>query len=280
MSAVSTVPAAATAPAAPFAVRLPLFEGPFDLLLFFIERDEVDIRDIPIARITADFMAYLRQLEALDVEVAADFILTAATLMRIKARLLLPRQEIDAATGQEIDPRQDLARHLLEYRRFKAAVSALAVMEAEMLACYPRGYAPAEQRALTQQVAVNATPDEDLHDVTLYKLLRAFERTMARFGHAQTRLTHTVYTTAWAVTDQKAYLRQRVAAGARVAFSEVVAAFATERTGLIFTFIALLELLQTGEVRLEDSTSNPALAATDFNGFWLLAPAPVAAAVE
>ncbi len=254
-------------PSAPFAVRLPLFEGPSDLLLFFIERDELDIHDIPIARITADFMAYLRQLEALDVEVAADFILTAATLMRIKAKLLLPRRDLDAATGQEIDPRQDLIRHLLEYRRFKTAVAELAVLEAEMLARHPRGYAATEQRAIAKKTT--ATPEDELHDVTLYKLLRTFERAMARFEHTQERLTHTVYAAAYSVPEQKEYLRRAVAApGQRLPFAHLIGAFATDRLGLIFTFIALLELLQLGELRLREET-DPA----EFNAFWVEAAA-------
>jgi len=252
-------------PATPFAVRLPLFEGPFDLLLFFIERDELDIHDIPIARITTDFMTYLRELEALDVEVAADFILTAATLMRIKAKLLLPRKDVDGATGQEIDPRQDLVRHLLEYRRFKAAVTELAEMEADMLARYPRGNAEAEQRAIAK--AAVATPEDELHDVSLYKLLRTFERAMARFEHGQERLAHTVYTYSWSVSDQKEYLRRAVAVpGRRLPFAEVIGTFVTDRLGLVFTFIALLELLQLGELRLGggEDASMP-----DFNEFWV-----------
>ena len=257
-------------PTAPFAVRLPLFEGPFDLLLFFIERDELDIHDIPIARITADFMAYLRQLEALDVEVAADFILTAATLMRIKARLLLPRKEVDAATGQEIDPRQDLIRHLLEYRRFKTAVADLADMEAEMLARYPRGNAEAEQRAIAKKAV--ATPEDELHDVTLYKLLRTFERAMARFEQTQERLSHTVYTYAHSVTEQKEYLRRAVGVpGRRLPFTDVIGTFITDRLGLVFTFIALLELLQLGELQLGEVTAEG--KGTDFNQFWVEAAA-------
>ena len=239
------------------------------MLLFFIERDELDIHDIPIARIATDFMAYLRQLEALDVEVAADFILTAATLMRIKARLLLPRREVDTATGAEIDPRQDLVRHLLEYRRFKAAVADLALLEADMLARYPRLAAEAEQRAIAQKTV--ATPEDELHDVTLYKLLRAFERAMARFEQTQARPTHTIYTSAHTVPAQKEYLRRAVTTGQRLDFSTVIGAFATDRLGLVFTFIALLELLQLGELRLREDQADG--AETPFNAFWLEAVA-------
>jgi segregation and condensation protein A len=260
----------------PFAVRLPLFEGPFDLLLFFIERDELDIHDIPIARITADFMAYLQQLEVMNVEVAADFILTAATLMRIKAKLLLPRQDIDPATGKEVDPRQDLVRHLLEYRRYKHAVTELAELEAEMLARHPRGNAEAELRAVAARAVV--TPEEELHDISLYKLLRTYERALARFEQTQARPRHTVYTSSYSVTDQKQFLLRLASRNRRVPFTEILASL-TDRLGLVFTFIALLELLQLGELSLGMSAPVGGAEAdeTAFNQFWVEGLAPVVA---
>ena len=99
-------------------IKLQQFEGPFDLLLFFIERDELDIYDIPIAKITGDFLDYIRQMETLNLDLASEFILVAATLIRIKARLLLPRKELDE-NNQEIDPRKELIQKLLEYKCHK-----------------------------------------------------------------------------------------------------------------------------------------------------------------
>jgi segregation and condensation protein A len=96
-----------------YEIKLPLFEGPFDLLLFFIERDELDIYDIPIYKLTTDFLEYLKHLEKMNMEVASEFIFVASTLMSIKAKMLLPRQELDEK-GNEIDPREELVRHLLE----------------------------------------------------------------------------------------------------------------------------------------------------------------------
>src|SRR5215211_4017454 len=104
---------------ASYQIKLDQFEGPFDLLLFFIERDELDVYDIPIAKITNEFLDYIRQMQNMDIEVASEFILVAATLMRIKAKLLLPRKEVDEL-GQEIDPRKELVDKILEYKRFKA----------------------------------------------------------------------------------------------------------------------------------------------------------------
>src|SRR6185295_5592755 len=102
-----------------FEIHLPLFEGPFDLLLFFIERDELDIYDIPISKITNDFLAYLHQLESLNVELASEFILVAATLMRVKSKMLL-FFFYKHKQAYEIDPREDLIRHLLEYKKYKS----------------------------------------------------------------------------------------------------------------------------------------------------------------
>ena len=111
-----------------FEIKLPLFEGPFDLLLFFIERDELDINDIPISKITNDFLDYIRQLEVMNIEVASEFILVAATLMRIKSKMLLPRPQIDEQ-GNEVDPREELVRHLLEYKKYKSVIETFHKME-------------------------------------------------------------------------------------------------------------------------------------------------------
>src|SRR6202162_4012934 len=92
---------------ATYEIKLPHFEGPFDLLLFFIERDELDIYDIPIAKITGEFLDYLRKMSVMNIELASEFIVVAATLMRVKAKMLLPRKDVDE-TGNEIDPRQEL----------------------------------------------------------------------------------------------------------------------------------------------------------------------------
>ena len=111
-----------------FEIKLPLFKGPFDLLLFFIERDELDIHDIPIAEITKDFLDYLHHLEHMNIEVASEFILVAAKLMRIKAKMLLPRPQLDEE-GNEIDPREELVKHLLEYKRFKEVLAQISDLE-------------------------------------------------------------------------------------------------------------------------------------------------------
>jgi segregation and condensation protein A len=115
-----------------YQIKLPQFEGPFDLLLFFIERDELDIYNIPITRIIKDFMDYIHNSGELNIELSSEFILFVSTLMRIKAKLLLPRKEVDDQ-GNEIDPRQELIDKILEYKKFKEASLKMAEMEAERL---------------------------------------------------------------------------------------------------------------------------------------------------
>src|SRR5213080_180162 len=121
-----------------YQIKLPQFEGPFDLLLIFIERDELDIYNIPITKITNDFLAFIHSQESLNIELSSEFILFISTLMRIKAKMLLPRKEIDAQ-GNEIDPRQELIDKILEYKKYKEAAAEMAAMEAERMLLIKRG---------------------------------------------------------------------------------------------------------------------------------------------
>jgi segregation and condensation protein A len=146
-----------------FEVKLPLFEGPFDLLLFFIERDELDIYDIPISKITNDFLEYIHHMETFNIEVASEFILVAATLMRIKSKMLLPRPQIDAQ-GNEIDPREELVRHLLEYKKYKSVVDSFQKMEENELLKEKRGNLVKELKALAESTNV----ESELQDVNVF----------------------------------------------------------------------------------------------------------------
>src|SRR3954470_23907583 len=121
-----------------YQIKLPQFEGPFDLLLFFIERDELDIYNIPITGIINDFLTYIHSQDLPNIELSSEFILFVSTLMRIKAKMLLPRKELDEQ-GNEIDPRQELIDKILEYRRFKDAAARMAEMEATRMLMVKRG---------------------------------------------------------------------------------------------------------------------------------------------
>ncbi|MFT2007253.1 segregation and condensation protein A [Pontibacter sp. 13R65] len=228
-----------------FEIKLPLFEGPFDLLLFFIERDELDIHDIPIFQITNEFVGYIRQLEKLNIEVASDFILTAATLMRIKAKMLLPRTEKDEE-GNEIDPRQELVQHLLEYKRFKDIIPDLSTMEEQRLAQENRGNINEE----LQQIANANHFEYELQDLSLYKIMRVFDKVMRRFEEEQNHPRHTVITYPYTIEDQKEYILQAIKARQSMSFSEVISAF-PNKIGMIFNFLAILEMLQLNLIGVE-----------------------------
>ncbi|MFM9007096.1 MAG: segregation and condensation protein A [Bacteroidota bacterium] len=223
-----------------FEIRLPQFEGPFDLLLFFIERDELDIHDIPIARITNDFFEYMHQMQQMNIELASEFILVAATLMRIKAKLLLPRYEKDEE-GNEIDPRQDLVRQLLDYKQFKSAAEELRVMEDERMQRFQRGN-------IQNELARLATASEtgyagELNQLTLYRLIATFEKVMQRFEDVQNRVVHTIVSPPYTIENQKDYIRTKLLSKPQVNFADIFDE-CTSKLHAVFTFLALLELLQ------------------------------------
>ena len=149
-----------------YTIKIQQFEGPFDLLLFFIERDELDINNIPISKITEDFLLYIKELENLNIDVASEFILVAATLMRIKAKLLIPRKEVDEE-GNEIDPRDELTQKLLEYKQYKEIIDELRDMEQTQSTKHDRGNVSKELK----QIANKALVDSELESFDLFKLL-------------------------------------------------------------------------------------------------------------
>ena len=133
-----------------YKIKIPLFEGPFDLLLFFIERDEIDIMDIPISEITRDFLEYISDLEKMNIEGASEFIVVAATLMRIKSKMLLPRLSLDE-DGNEIDPRDELVEHLLEYKKYKSVIEDFSNLEEYRMAKSSRGYLFSEINIISER---------------------------------------------------------------------------------------------------------------------------------
>src|SRR5215813_10884041 len=152
-----------------YQIKLPQFEGPFDLLLFFIERDELDIYNIPITRIINDFLEYIHKSEQLNIELSSEFILFISTLMRIKAKMLLPRKDLDEL-GNEIDPRQELINKILEYKKFKEASAKMAEMEAQRLLLVKRGNIQKE----LSEIGEAAGEGTEIQAITMFKLMRAF----------------------------------------------------------------------------------------------------------
>src|SRR4051812_2599017 len=157
-----------------YKVRLHEFEGPLDLLLFFIKRDELDIYNIPITQITEEFLQYLHLLTEFDLEVAGEFIVMAAELCQIKAKMLLPREERVDGT-EEDDPRTYLVRRLIEYRRFKEMAEELSVMSEEQKKVFFRNYFDQDDRSAPVEEEENL-----LQNVTIFHLMTALRRAMER----------------------------------------------------------------------------------------------------
>jgi segregation and condensation protein A len=221
-----------------FEIKLQQFEGPFDLLLFFIERDELDIYDIPISDITRDFLAYIQDMSELNMEVASEFILVAATLMRIKAKMLLPRKELDEA-GNIIDPRADLVNRLLEYKRYKAVLGNMAELEEQQLGRVRRGNVQEELAAIQASLGV----EQELEQLDLYQLLKNFSKVLQRFEERESAPHHVVVRFAYTIDEQKAFVVSAVKEKGKMAFEQLFADF-KDRMQAIFTFLAILELLQ------------------------------------
>lgn len=236
-------------------IVLPQFEGPFDLLLFFIERDELDIHDIPISKITKEFLEYIRQAEEMNIDLASEFILVAATLMRIKAKLLLPRKEIDEE-GNEIDPRDELVNRLLEYKRYKSVLNQFRGMEQTRGEREQRGNVNNELR----KIAETALVDMELESVTLFKLMKTFERVMQRMEESKNKTIHKVYTYAYTIRNQQIFIINMLRLGERKEFSEVFGA-CKDRMHAVITFLGLLELLNMEKVTMIDRPGT--------NNFWL-----------
>ncbi len=223
---------------ASYQIKLPQFEGPFDLLLFFIERDELDIYNIPIAKLTNDFLGYIHSLENLNIELASEFILFVSTLMRIKARMLLPRREVDAH-GNEIDPRQELVDKILEYKRFKEASEVMALMEAERQMQLKRGNIKQEMENITD----TASEGTEIQTVTMYKLLQAYEKVIKRFNERNSKPQHVVVKYNYSLEGQRTFLIAHMEEKKRIPF-EMLFAVCESRIHAIFTFLAMLELIQ------------------------------------
>lgn len=246
-----------------FEVKLPLFEGPFDLLLFFIERDELDIYDIPISKITNDFLDYIHHLEQLDMEVASEFILVAATLMRVKSKMLLPRPQVDEQ-GNEIDPREELVRHLLEYKKYKSVIDGFHKLEETELMKEKRGNILKELKALAEITNVEA----ELQDVTIFKLMTVFEKILKRQEAEKNKPVHQVIQYPYTVEAQKQYLIDELSKKPRVSFTELIELYPT-RIGVIFNFLAILEMLALQVLTIHIGEG--------FSNFWISKAEPAEA---
>jgi len=227
-----------------YQIKLDQFEGPFDLLLFFIERDELDIYNIPITKIINDFLDYIHQGEKLNIELSSEFILFVSTLMRIKARLLLPRKEIDPQ-GNEIDPRQELIDKILEYKRFKEAAVEMAEMEAVRMLMVKRGNLHRE----ISQIGEDASEGTEIQNITLFKLMKAFEKVMLRVQERQNKPVHTVVRYNYTMEGSRDHMLTFLQKEKTVSFERVFEE-CQDKIHAIFLFLSILELTQQKYMKL------------------------------
>lgn len=227
-----------------YQIKLSQFEGPFDLLLFFIERDELDIYNIPITKITNDFLSYIREQESLNIELSSEFILFVSTLMRIKAKMLIPRKELDAL-GNEIDPREELVSKILEYKRFKEASAEMADMEAMRMLMVKRGNIQKELAAIGEE----AGEGTEIHAITMFKLMKAFERVMQRYSDRVNKPVHTVVRYTYTMEDSRAGIMEKAQQSKTLSFERLFD-LAETKLQAIFLFLSVLELVQQNFLKI------------------------------
>ena len=215
-----------------------MFEGPLDLLLFFIKRDELDIYDIPISRITAEFLEYLHLLTELDLEVAGDFIVMAAELMQIKVKMLLPKLP---GEEEEQDPRAELVRRLLEYKRFKEASGMLASLEHESTKLFYRQAFHSDEKKVTLEDQA-----ESLQTLTMFKLISSFKKVL---DAVPKKIYHDIDLLNVSIDEQMSYIADVFRFRDEITFFELVSHM-TEKIRIIVTIIAMLEMTKNKLIAL------------------------------
>lgn len=225
-------------------IKLEQFEGPFDLLLFFIQRDELDIYNIPIHKITKDFLTHIEALELLNIEQASEFILFASTLMSIKSKMLLPRKEIDA-DGNEIDPRQELIDKILEYKRFKEASVEMQMLETERQMQLKRGNVSKQLLEIGSQQS-EGTEGESL---TIFKLFAAYERTLKKMDARLHKPEHVVVKYNYSMEGQRTFIHDWLKRERKISFETFFRACENRFHG-IFNFLAILDLAQQRYIKV------------------------------
>lgn len=226
-----------------YKLQLDVFEGPLDLLLYLIKKDEIDIYDVSLERITSQYLAYLETFQMLNIEVASEFIVMAANLMYIKSRTLLPvSQQPPEEDAEEDDPRWELIRQLVEYKKFKDAAQFLQVRDAE----------GAEFYAATPELPDLSAPANALPQVGIFDLIRAFQKVLKRFDEAHS--LREIIDDRWTVSDKIDFLLSTVPVGGRMRFEELFTE-ASSRSEVIVTFLAILELIKLHFLEIEQNTT-------------------------
>jgi len=223
-----------------YKVQLKNFEGPLDLLLFFIKRDELDIYDIPIFHITKEFLEYIRLMEELDLDIASEFIYMASMLMSIKAKMLLPADDTEDDELDETDPRYELVQKLLEYKRYKEMAEKLTVIDEESRKKYFRGYPEADN------VEKQAT-GEALKDVTIFDLMTAFQKVLADIKRQNSY--HRVEKVEITVEEQAEFVLNLLQEQGRTSFRKLCLELGN-KIKVVVTFLSILEMLKEQQIDL------------------------------
>jgi len=231
-----------------YRIALSEFEGPLDLLLFFIKRDELDIYDIPISHITKNFMEYLDAMQELNLEIAADFIYMASVLMSIKAKMLLPRPEMPEGELDEFDPRTELVQKLLEYKRFKEVALTMQLLEEDRRQLFPR--------LVFEQIEASEIEDETKRP-TLFDLIRAYQLAMKNMPKVT---IHEIKKIPVTIEQQTDFLLKKLDEHIQISFLKTVEGFA-ERMTIVVTFLAILEMAKMRLINI--------IVREDYSDFWL-----------
>ena len=220
-----------------YRIKLNEFEGPLDLLLFFIQRDELDVHNIPISKITNEFCEYVHYMQVLDLEVASEFILMAATLIQIKAKMMLYKPE--ESTEEEEDPRYELVKRLLEYKRFKDASAEFASLEEENRKVFFRN-------DFTGDYKIDESVEEDvsIQNLTLYNLIRAYKFAM---DHQPKEVVHNITRLNVSIDEQIQHVNELCTQKEYVSFLIT----GMEKIRIVVTFIAILEMAKNGIIGIK-----------------------------
>ncbi|HLR33493.1 MAG TPA: segregation/condensation protein A [Fodinibius sp.] len=233
-----------------YRVQLKNFEGPLDLLLFFIKRDELEIYDIPISYITSQFLEYIRLMEELDLDVASEFILMASMLMSIKAKMMLPRPEKEDEGEAEEDPRYQLVQRLLEYKRYKEMGGKMKGLASDARKHFYRGTNKADQA----QKQADQMSGEALQDVTMFHLMAAFKKVLADIKIRRTQ--HHIEKVQATIEEQSTYIVNRLRDQGRSTFYQLCAGL-NNRIVIVVTFLAVLEMLKEHQIALYLEDNDP-----------------------
>ena len=219
-----------------YKVMLEVFEGPLDLLLYLIKKDEVDIYDIPIGRITDQYMEYLKLMKVLDLNIAGDFIVMSATLMLIKSRMLLPvESRPDQDEEDEEDPRWDLVRQLVEYKKFKDAANHLEELEMHMENVFGRE---------SEHVELGAPPDVDLRDASIFDLISSLNEAL---GRVQEEDIQEIFAEEYTVSQKVTYIIENLKIAKRLSITDLFTGMRS-RQEIVCTFLAVLELIKLNRI--------------------------------